>query len=76
MVIILRFKCFNQFMYNVEKWGNILKKSCSVHTTRFSRFYVWPFFNIMNERIKVVPVSPLHRWNLSRLQATSKLILY
>ena len=29
----------NPFMHNVVKWPNILK-------------YVWPFYNIMHERVK------------------------
>ena len=37
-------------MHNVVKWANILKKSCGVHTARILK-YVWPFYNIMHERI-------------------------
>ena len=36
----------NPLFRYVEKWPNILSKSCGVQTTRFSK-YVWPFFNIM-----------------------------
>ena len=35
------------------KWLNILLKSCGVHTARFLK-YVWPFYNIMYERVKVM----------------------
>ena len=38
-------------MHNVVKWLNILQKSCSVNTARFFK-YVWPFYNIMHERVK------------------------
>ena len=38
-------------MYNVIKWANILYKSCGVTTARFLK-YVWPFNNIMHERVK------------------------
>ena len=40
----------NPFMHNV-KWPRILLKPCGVHTARFLK-YVWPFYNIMYERIK------------------------
>ena len=36
------------FMYNVDKWPNILLKSCGIHTARFL-MYFWLFFNIMYE---------------------------
>ena len=42
---------FNPFMHNVVKWPNILQKSCGVNTTRFLK-YVWPFYNIMHQRVK------------------------
>ena len=42
---------FNPFMHNVVKWPNILLKSCGVHYSRFLK-YVWPFYNIMPERVK------------------------
>ena len=38
-------------MYNVVKWPNILLKPCGVHTATFLK-YVWPFYNIMHERVK------------------------
>ena len=38
-------------MDNVVKWPNILLKSCNVHTARFLK-HVWPFYNIMLERVK------------------------
>ena len=41
---------FNSFMQNVEKWPKIIKKSCGAHSARLSR-YVWPFFNVMHEKI-------------------------
>ena len=39
-------------MHNVVKWPNILQKSCGVNTARFLK-YVWPFFNIMHERVNL-----------------------
>ena len=41
----------NPFIYNVEKWSNIRRKSCFVNASRFLK-YVWPFFNIIHESIK------------------------
>ena len=38
-------------MYDVEKWPNILLKSCSVNAPRFLK-YVWSFFNIVQEKVK------------------------
>ena len=38
------------FMHHVEKWPNILWKSCVVLTSRFLK-YVWPFFSIMHDRV-------------------------
>ena len=37
-------------MHNIEKWLNILLKSCVVSMPRFLK-YVWPFFNIKPERV-------------------------
>ena len=37
------------FIRNVEKWSNILLKSCGVNTARFVK-YVWPFFKIIYEK--------------------------
>ena len=39
------------FMHNVESWPNILPKPCGLNIAGFLT-YVWPYFNIMNERIK------------------------
>ena len=39
-------------MHNVVKWPNILQKSYGVHAARFFK-YVWPFYNIMQERVKL-----------------------
>ena len=41
----------NPFIHNVEKWSDILLKSCGVNTARFLK-HVWPFFNIMSEKVK------------------------
>ena len=41
----------NPFMHNVVKWPNILWKSCGVNTAGFLK-YIWPFYNIMHERVK------------------------
>ena len=43
-------KWVNPFTHDVLKWPNILLKSCGVHTARFLK-YVWPFYNIMRERV-------------------------
>ena len=43
----------NPFIHYFKKWSNMLLKSCSLNTARFLK-YVWPFFNIMNERINLV----------------------
>ena len=40
---------FNVFMHNVVKLPNIL---CGVHNARVLK-YVWPFSNIMHERVKI-----------------------
>ena len=40
-------------MHNVVKWPNILLQSCGVNSTRFLK-YVWPFYNIMHERVKEI----------------------
>ena len=37
-------------MHNVEKWPDLLLKSCGVNTARFLK-YIWPFFNIMHGKI-------------------------
>ena len=39
---------FNPFMHNVVKWPNIFLKSCGVFLK-----YVWPFYNIVHERVKL-----------------------
>ena len=44
---------FNSFMQNVEKWPKIIKKSCGAHSARLLR-YVWPFFNVMHEKINAL----------------------
>ena len=36
---------------HVEKWPNIILKSCGVNNAKILR-YVWPFFNIMHEKVK------------------------
>ena len=41
----------NFFMHIVEKWPKIFLKSCGVHTAGFLK-YVWPFLNIIYERVK------------------------
>ena len=38
-------------MHSIVKWPNIIEKSCSVNTAKFLK-YVWPFYNIMHERVK------------------------
>ena len=39
------------FMHIVEKGSHILEKSRGDHIAEFLQ-YVWPFFNIMYERVK------------------------
>ena len=43
-------------MYNVVKWPNILQIACGVNTARFLKYvkYVWPFYDIMHERVKKI----------------------
>ena len=45
-------------MYEGDKWSNILvvingETSCSVNTARHLK-NVWPFFNIMHERVEAI----------------------
>ena len=40
----------NPFIHNIVKWPNILLKSCGLNTANFLK-YVWPFYNIMHERV-------------------------
>ena len=44
-------------MHNVVKWPNILQKSCGVYTARFLK-YVWPFYKIMDERVRSTSFTP------------------
>ena len=47
-------------MYNVVKWPNIrLYGLYGLNTARFLK-YVWPFYNIMRERVKEIPVKSLY----------------
>ena len=55
----IRISYFNPFVHNVVKWSNILQKSCGVHTARFLK-YVWPFYNIMHERVNKLPPNFSH----------------
>ena len=41
----------NPFMQNIKKMTKHTFKSCWVHTANFLK-YVWPFFNIMHQRLK------------------------
>ena len=43
------FALLTLFMHYDEKWSSTLQKSCGVCT---ERFYVWPFVNTMNEKVK------------------------
>ena len=47
----MKFMKINPFMYNAEKWLNILLKSCVVNTVKYFKD-IWPFFNIMRNTIK------------------------
>ena len=40
-------------MHNIGKWSNILQKYCGVHNASFFK-YVWPFFDIIHERVKII----------------------
>ena len=51
-------------MYNVVKWPSILLKPCGVHTATFLK-YVWPFYNIMHERVKDLQIILLDSEELS-----------
>ena len=53
------FEGFNLFMHNAVKWPNILLKSYGENKAGFLK-YVWPFYNIMHERVKrkVVTCAP------------------
>ena len=42
----------NSFMHKGQKWLNILEKFYGDLTVRFLK-YVWPFFIIMDERVKL-----------------------
>ena len=48
----------NPFMHNVVKWPNILLKFCGVNIARFLK-YVWPFYNIMHERVRKKTPEPI-----------------
>ena len=37
-------------MHNIEKWSNILLKSCDGNTKGFLK-YVWPFSTNMHEKV-------------------------
>ena len=43
----------NAFVHNVEKWPNMLLKSCGVKTASFLK-YAWPLFNIIHENIDLL----------------------
>ena len=47
-------------IFNVEKWTNILKISWQCHNARLLK-YIWPFFNIMHERVNVILVPVLFK---------------
>ena len=38
-------------MNNIEKWPNIILKSCGIDTAKLFK-HVWPFFNIMHQKVK------------------------
>ena len=48
---------------HVVKWPNILLKFCGVNITRFLK-YVWPFYNIMHERVRKKIPGPIMLWSL------------
>ena len=61
-----KFNQFNLFMYNIVKWPNILQKSCGANNARFLK-YVWPFYNIMHERVKLVKFAKHYQENLEAI---------
>ena len=80
-VTLVYFFFVNSFMHNVVKWPNILQKSCGVNTARLLK-YVWPFSNIMHERVKKkgplcsdtttrIPISG-NKWNKNKWKSTFK----
>ena len=48
-------------------------KSCGVNTARFLK-YVWPFYNIMHERVKYLILNYLKILSLYALNRTSRLL--
>ena len=50
ILIALLFNSYFEPLYNVAKWPNIRQKSCCFYTVRLLK-YVWPFCNIMHERV-------------------------
>ena len=55
-------------MHNFVKWPNIFKKSCGVNTARFLK-HVWPFYNIMHERVN--PIFHFYSLKMSKKQRFS-----
>ena len=52
-------------MQNIEKRPSILQKSCGVNAAKFLK-YVWPFFNIILERVQLTDIVSLHKkWNFT-----------
>ena len=56
----------NPFMHNVVKWPNILWKSCGVNTAGFLK-YIWPFYNIMHERVKKLSLM-IKKWQTTHVK--------
>ena len=52
----------NVFVHNVEKWPNILLKSCDVKTASFLK-YAWLLFNIIHENINLLSTFQYLRQN-------------
>ena len=49
-VFFIELKACSFIKKRLQHRPNILQKSCGVHTGRFLK-YVWPFYNIMHERV-------------------------
>ena len=53
--VLQRKQLVKPFKHNVEKWSNILLKSCGVNTARFLK-YIWQFFDVMHESVNLLYV--------------------
>ena len=68
-------------MHNVVEWPKILLKSCGVKTARILK-YVWPFYNIMHERVNAsnavsfsIVLKMCHYKNINKLKICTTVYL-